>query len=190
MISFIIWICGILLWMKMSSFLYKAFLLIQIAAGGFGVTPAQAALGGGSDSVEADRRAMHAPTNTPQSQRLAIEAAAAPSSSSTSNASAAYSVSTLESGTITVREFLTPQGTVFGVAWNGLTTPDLSQLLGSHYDEYQAEAAKSRSPGHRNSHAVRTEKLVVEASGHMRDQRGRAYLPGEVPSGVSLDDIK
>jgi hypothetical protein len=173
--------------MKKSSFLASAFLLIQLTGGGFGTTRAQAALGGGSDSVEADRRAMNAQTSSPKTQRLAEVAVAAPSPP---NTSAAYSVITLESGTITVREFISPQGTVFGVAWNGLRTPDLSQLLGSHYDEYQAEAAQSRSPGHRNSHAVRNEKLVVEASGHMRDQRGRAYLPGEVPSGVSLDDIK
>src|SRR5262252_3454932 len=40
----------------------------------------------------------------------------------------------------TVREYLSPAGKVFGVAWDGPTTPDLQQLLGSYYDEYQRAA--------------------------------------------------
>src|ERR1700741_159221 len=40
-----------------------------------------------------------------------------------------------------VREFVTPGGAVFGVAWEGQFPPDLSQLLGTYFQQAkQAEA--------------------------------------------------
>ena len=74
---------------------------------------------------------------------------------------------------MTVKEYLSPNGTVFAVSWRGPRPPDLSQLLGSYFAEYQTAAA---APHAQRGHLlVQTENLVVETSGHMRDLRGRAY---------------
>ena len=37
---------------------------------------------------------------------------------------------------VVVREFVSPAGTVFGVAWTGPTMPDLRQVLGPYFDRY------------------------------------------------------
>ena len=41
-----------------------------------------------------------------------------------------FTVQEIKSGSTTVREYISPAGIVFGVAWNGLMRPDLTQLLG------------------------------------------------------------
>ena len=101
-----------------------------------------------------------------------------------------YTVQEMGSGANTVREFVSPSGQVFGLAWNGLSRPNLSQLLGSYFDEYQ-KAAKvaGRARGHR-AHSLKSDNVVVEESGHMRALKGRAYVPALVPQGVSVDEIK
>jgi len=102
----------------------------------------------------------------------------------------AYSVHQLSSpsGTI-VREFVSPGGTVFGLSWQGPFTPDLRQLLGTHFDEY-VQASQS-DQGH-IAHMVHVESgdLVVESAGHMRFSVGRAYLRSKMPSGVTADALR
>jgi hypothetical protein len=84
-------------------------------------------------------------------------------------------------GTI-VREYASPAGEVFGVSWRGPTRPNLIELLGDHYPAFQQA---SRSPGRRRGPlVVRTEHLVVEMGGHIRDFHGRAYLPDRLPASV------
>src|SRR5580704_12348400 len=46
-------------------------------------------------------------------------------------------------GTV-VREYASPTGTVFAVAWQGPWLPDMRQLLGSYFEQY-AQAAKTQS---------------------------------------------
>src|SRR6476646_5577522 len=41
------------------------------------------------------------------------------------------------SGTM-IREYVDPSGSVFAVAWDGPWLPDLRQVLGEHFDRYQA----------------------------------------------------
>ena len=102
-----------------------------------------------------------------------------------------YTVQEVESSANKVREYVSPGGVVFGVAWNGRVHPDLSQLLGSYEGEYRAAMSQvPRKKGNRRSLQVETSHIVVEKWGHMRDQRGRAYVPSLVPSGVSVDEIK
>ena len=84
-------------------------------------------------------------------------------------------------GTI-VREYASPAGDVFAVSWRGPTRPNLSELLGDHYPAFQQA---SRSTGRRRGPlVVRTEHLVVEMGGHIRDFHGRAYLPDRLPASV------
>ncbi len=101
-----------------------------------------------------------------------------------------YTVQEVKSDAITVREYVSSSGIVFGIAWEGRVPPDLAQLLGSYAGEYQQAVNKTpRQPGRRRLQ-VKTARVVVERWGHMRKLQGRAYVPALIPSGVSLDEIK
>jgi len=94
---------------------------------------------------------------------------------------------TSASGTV-VREFVSPAGQVFAISWRGPVRPDLRQLLGEHFAAFARAAAEA---GHRRRPlAVRTGELVVESGGHVRDFRGRAYLPALMPEGVSQAAVR
>jgi Protein of unknown function (DUF2844) len=93
----------------------------------------------------------------------------------------------LPSGTL-VREFVATNGTVFAVAWNGPTVPNLRQTLGQYFNNFVA-AAQAKHVGHRHLE-IQQSDLVVQASGHMRAFSGRAYLPQAVPAGVSIADLR
>ncbi len=88
-----------------------------------------------------------------------------------------------------VREFVSPSGQVFGVAWSGPFRPDLKQVLGTYYDQVQA-VAKSRRTTHNTPLTIHEPGLVVEMGGHMRYYTGRAYVPGMLPQGVQTTEIK
>jgi hypothetical protein len=131
---------------------------------------ANAALGEGADSIEKDRKALSA------RQRA-------------TTSTARYTVQEVASDATVVREFLTPPGVVFAVAWNGLVHPDLTTLLGSYAPEYKvAKRQLPRRHGQKRTQ-VKGERVVVETWGHMRNLQGRAYVPTLVPSGVNLNEI-
>lgn len=131
-----------------------------------------ATLGGSADSIESDRQALSA-VQRPVTVRNG------------------YTVQEVESDATAVREYVSPAGVVFAIAWHGRVHPDLSQLLGSYEGEYrEALSQVPRQKGNRRSLQVKTPRIVVEKWGHMRDQRGRAYVPSLVPSGVSVDEIR
>ena len=132
---------------------------------------AQATLGESADSVESDRNALSAVRDT-------------------TTIYPGYTVHEVRAETTTVREYVSPSGVVFGIAWNGLTHPDLMSLLGSYFNEYQkAQGQIPRQPGRRHVQ-VKTDGVVVEKYGHMRNMRGRAYVPALLPQGMSVDEIK
>lgn len=131
--------------------------------------PAWAALGGTVDTVQADQQHMKGTLRvSPQ---------------------AGYTLHEIqsESGT-SVREFVSPSGTVFAVAWDGPLTPDLHQLLGAYFDRLQQATQVKRTRG--APLVIHDADLVIEAGGHMRSFRGRAYLPQAAPPGVDLQSIK
>jgi hypothetical protein len=101
-----------------------------------------------------------------------------------------YTVERMASAANEVREFVSPSGVVFGVAWDGIAHPDLTRLLASYAPEYRQAAARPSPPGRRRGRVVRTDRLVVETWGHMRSLHGRAWVPELVPSGVSADAIR
>ena len=145
--------------------------MLLLAAALGAAAPARASLGGKADSVEADRKALSA------ARRATV-------------ARAGYTVEEVDTGAVRVREYVSPSGVVFAVAWNGLAHPDLDTLLGSYAAAFrQADRQVPRTPG-RRSRAVRTPRLVVERWGHMRDWQGRAYDPALLPAGVSVDEIR
>ena len=101
-----------------------------------------------------------------------------------------YTVQEIYSDANTVREYVSSSGIVFGIAWNGLVYPDITQLLGSYTGEYQKALKQTvRQKGSRHM-LVKSSGVVVEQWGHMRDLHGRAYAPALMPPGVSVDEIK
>ncbi len=131
----------------------------------------QATLGEPAESVVSDRKALSA-----------VQGAAI--------VHGGYTIQEVKSDAVSVREYISPSGIVFGIAWNGLIHPDLTPLLGSYAGEYE-EALKQtpRKRGRRFSE-VRGARIVVEKWGHMRNLQGRAYAPALMPPGVSVNEIK
>jgi hypothetical protein len=134
-------------------------------------TPALAALGGTVASVEADRKAL-AGIRLPTVAR------------------AGHQLHEVEAGGTRVREYVSDSGVVFGVAWEGLTHPDLDTLLGAYGPAWrEADHQAARAPGRRHR-AVVAPHLVVETWGHMRHVQGRAWDPDLLPPGVTADAIR
>jgi hypothetical protein len=127
-----------------------------------------AALGGDVSSVQDDQAHMRA-------QRRVIQ-------------SAAYTIHEMQAETgTTVREFVSPDGKVFGVSWQGPVRPDLQQVLGSYYAEFLRAAPTRRAHG---PVTIQTRNLVIQSGGHQRALTGRAYVPAMIPSGVRTEEIK
>jgi len=104
----------------------------------------------------------------------------------TANSRFAVHEMTAATGTV-VREYASPSGVVFAVAWSGPYKPDLRQLMGRHFDTYIQQAQLRRARGTRR---IQAGNLVVELSGHARDFHGRAYLADSVPAGVDVKEIQ
>jgi len=87
-----------------------------------------------------------------------------------------------------VKEFVSPAGLVFGVAWQSPQMPNLQQLLGDHnmLELQQALAAPTRC--HSGAPLiVRRAKLVFVSGGHMRSFHGYAYVPTLVPVNMTVE---
>ena len=91
---------------------------------------------------------------------------------------------------VTVREYVSTSGKVFAVAWQGPWLPDLQQLLGSYFTQYQQAAQSPKQRVARAPVAVHEANLVVEQSGHMRSFTGRAYLVDQLPSSLAAESIR
>jgi hypothetical protein len=131
---------------------------------------AVAALGGPASSVETDQTRMKAMREV--------------------KAGSAYSVHeiTTPTGTV-VREFVSSAtGQVFAVTWQGPFMPDLKQVLGDHFATFVEGAGNTRI-GRSNALVTRPE-VVIHSGGHMRAFAGKAYLPGQLPEGVHIEDIR
>ena len=89
---------------------------------------------------------------------------------------------------LTIREYVNSDGKVFGVAWDGLTKPDISQVLGSYYSRYMnAAGGKGVARQLRN---IDQPDFVLRMSGHMRHFTGSAWVPGLVPASVGPTEVK
>jgi Protein of unknown function (DUF2844) len=88
-----------------------------------------------------------------------------------------------------VREFVSPGGAVFGVAWEGQFPPDFQHLLGPYYEQAN-QAASQRPRARRAPIVIATPGLVFQESGHLRSFHGQAYIPQLLPQGVQASDIR
>jgi Protein of unknown function (DUF2844) len=104
------------------------------------------------------------------------------------SAGPAFTVHELHTPTGTViREFVAASGQVFAVSWRGPFKPDLRSLLGNHYLRY---ASAPRTAGStRNRLLIDQPDLVVHSGGHMRYYSGLAYLPQQLPAGVTGEQL-
>ena len=87
-----------------------------------------------------------------------------------------------------VKEFVSPQGRVFGISWQGNSMPNLQQLLGSYAAEVQ-QAPRTQIVRRRGV-VIQTGDLVFTSSGHMGSYQVRAYLLSLVPDNVTAEVVK
>lgn len=134
--------------------------------------PARASLGGDTASVQADQLYM-------QGTRRTIDAET-------------YTVHEVQAATgAVVREYVSPAGKVFGLAWHGPWPPNMRQLLGSYFEQYvQAAKTQSRTRRGRRPLVIEQPGLVVHLGGHPRAFAGVAYVPEMLPPGVRAEEIQ
>ena len=89
----------------------------------------------------------------------------------------------------TVREYVSPVGVVFAVAWEGPFAPDFQSLLGPYYQQAQQSAPTEPHP-RRAPILIQTPGLVFQQSGHARNFHGQAYIPQLLPTGMAASDIR
>ena len=134
--------------------------------------PAGASLGGDMTSVRDDQTKMQGTLRT------------------TSNDS--YNIHEIQTpGGVVVREYVSPSGKVFGVAWQGRSHPDLHQVLGAYYDQYVQAVQAQRAQRHGHGPVlIEQPGLVVQMGGHMGALTGRAFLPQSLPAGMRREEIR
>jgi hypothetical protein len=134
--------------------------------------PASATLGGDLASVLADGDHMKGAIRTSQAPAYALHEIESPNH-------------------VFVREYMSAEGKVFGVAWNGPFRPDLQQILGKYFDQFTqaVEAQRVARPG-RHPITATQPGLVVEMGGHMRVLSGRAYIPDMLPESVRGEEVR
>lgn len=131
-----------------------------------------AVLGGDAGSVQADQAHLQASLRSTGKEAYTVQELHAPT------------------GTV-VREYVSPGGSVFGVAWEGPWPPDMHQLLGAYFDQY-ARAMQSASGSRMGRRPVHIELpgLVVQVAGHARSFTGQAYVPQMLPQGMTAGEIR
>jgi hypothetical protein len=134
--------------------------------------PAFAGLGEELSSVQADQAHVQGTLRTTQTSSYTIHEIQSPT------------------GTV-VREYVSPSGKVFAVAWQGPWPPDMRQILASYFGQYQQSAqAQANSRTGRRPLVIEQPGLVLQSGGHMRSFAGRAYIPEMLPQGISAEAIR
>jgi len=134
--------------------------------------PLSASLGGDASSVQADQIHLQGTLRSIRAENYTVHEIHTPT------------------GTV-VREYLSPSGTVFAIAWQGPWPPDMRQLLGDYFDQYaKAAAAQSNARSGRRPIHVELPGLVVRLGGRPRSFVGQAYLTDQLPAGVSAEELQ
>ena len=132
---------------------------------------AKATLGGDVSSIETDRARMKGSLEVRHSS--------------------VYTVHEIKAANhATVREYISPAGVVFAVAWQSPFVPDMQQLLGAYFEQY-SQGVKEQKASYVGRRPLNLEMpgLVVQMSGHMRAYSGRAYIPEQLPQGMKTEDL-
>lgn len=155
-------------WVQIAKAPFLALSLLMVVT----ALPAFAALGGDVSTVDADRVHMQGSLRITHSDAYEVHEIQSPSG-------------------IAVREYVSPAGKIFAVAWRGPWIPDMQQLLGDYFQRYvdAAQAHANNRPGRRPLHIVEP-GFVLQMFGHMRSFTGRAYIPEMIPQGVRVEAIQ
>jgi len=88
-----------------------------------------------------------------------------------------------------VREYVSSQGKVFGVSWQGPFVPNMRQLLGAyfvHLDRY----AQAQTGRHGGPLIIQRDDFVFTTGGHMGYRHGHAYVPSLLPANLSPEVVQ
>jgi anthranilate/para-aminobenzoate synthase component I len=96
-------------------------------------------------------------------------------------------VQTAEKSTAKIHQYIF-NGKVIAVSWSGHKTPDLSVLLGSHFQLYSHGKKLQPAPRGQRFQRIEHEGLVYQSAGHMRGIRGYAFL-APLPAGIHEEDF-
>lgn len=131
-----------------------------------------AELGGSVASVQADQQRVNGTRSVTQAPAYAV-----------------HEIHTANNNVI--REFVSPAGQVFAVSYRGHLLGESNGLLGSYASQI-AVAMKTVHNGHHRGGPVNLvlPGLVYQATGHMRSYVVHAYLPGNIPQGVKLEELQ
>jgi hypothetical protein len=89
-----------------------------------------------------------------------------------------------------VREYVSPDGTVFGITWQGRSTPDMNQLLGNYVNNFQTATRDQTQIRQRRGITIRTNDFVYSNFCRMGVCSGSAYAPKLLPSNVSAEVMR
>ncbi len=120
---------------------------------------------------------------------IAIDQKMLKASSARSTQKASYTVHEMSSNGSLIRQYVSADGIVFAVTWQGMKRPDLSVLLGNYFTEYTDQNALRVKGVGRQPVEVKSANVVVRHSGHMRNLTGRAFLPDLVPVDVNVGSL-
>lgn len=131
-----------------------------------------AALGGDLRSVSADRETTQGRLQSTPMQQYEV-----------------HQITT--SGGTVIHEYMTLPGKVFAVTWRGPFPPNLQQLFGSYYEQFQEAALSGTQPrgGTHRMLSITQPDFVVQQFGRMPSYQGKAYVPSLIPDGVSVDTL-
>jgi hypothetical protein len=87
-----------------------------------------------------------------------------------------------------VNEFVSPAGLVFGVSWQGHYVPNLQQLLGTYLTNL--EQGQRTQFVQRRAVTIQGDNFVFSSFGHLRNFRGRAFVPGLVPANLTAEVVQ
>jgi len=135
-----------------------------------GAGPGWAALGETETSVGADRQFLHG--------QIRVEA------------HEAYRLHVItDAAGMMVREYVSPEGKVFAVSWQGPYLPSMQQFLGSYFT-YLQQYAQVQTARQGGPLVIEKDNFVFSSGGHMRWYHGRAYVPSLLPTGVSPEVVQ
>jgi hypothetical protein len=90
----------------------------------------------------------------------------------------------------TIREYVSPQGSVFAITWHGRFAPDMNQLLGTYINNFQTATPAQTKIQRRRGITIKTGDFVYTNICHLRLCAGSAYLPKVVPPDVAVEAIQ
>jgi hypothetical protein len=89
-----------------------------------------------------------------------------------------------------VREYVSPDGTVFGITWQGRSTPDMSQLLGNYVNDFQTATRDQTHILQRRGITIKTNDFVYTNFCRLGVCSGSAYAPRLLPSSVAVEVMR